>query len=400
MIYQDDDHSCGLAVTRNLLIEITKDRAYGSEIFKSSCDTFFKIQKELETRGIKSEGYLVDEAGLMKIDDPFIAQFKTEVGYHFVLVRRKRNGFKIIDSGRGKYYLSFKDFNKQFTGRVLEVKESNPVKAKKKKFLKRQEKACLVFLSFFELAFVSFALYFTDEEKHALLMLSFFLLMAVTMAIKKWYILNIYRSTDRRFLLPYLYKTKEKKNFEKLARIRNQRIKQFTDFLLLLESFILISCYVIFLDRFIFFTIFSSIVINTILYFIVKPREKRSFALTLKEERGFMDVVDTNGTYDELFNRYLRSTKESNKILLIELIRKGISIFSVAMMVLCAALIKNNYSPVFLIFNFFFVSYFTDLVVRILDSAIRFDPYLVAFNSLNLKEELGLLDKSEVLGYN
>lgn len=400
MIYQDDNHSCGLAVTRNLLVELAQNRSYGSECFKTDCDTFFKIKKELEQRGVKSEGYLVDEEGLNKIKSPFIAQFKTDVGYHFVLVKRKHGRYRIIDSGRGKYNLSFEEFNQYFTGRVLEVQDNKIVKPQKKRFLKRSEILFLVTISLFELAFMSLALYFTDNQNHLALMLSFFALMSLAVVGKRVYILKLYRKIDRRFLLPYLYNTKDEKNFEHLVKIKNQRLKQLADFLVLIESFALISLYVLFLDRFIFLSIFLALIINIILYFIVKPSEKKSFALSLKEEKGFYEVIRTNGFYSELQKRYLKTTKEGNKILGLELARRGISVFSVALLVLVSALNKNNYSPVFLIFNFFFISYFIDLVMRILDNAMKFDPYLVSLNRLNLKENLSLLDKSEVLGYN
>ncbi|MDY4156030.1 MAG: cysteine peptidase family C39 domain-containing protein, partial [Bacilli bacterium] len=128
MVYQDEKSNCGEFALRNLLRIISRSKAYYFIPFSKEITSFYDMKEELVALGYEVKCYNYLDIDSLKKKKVYIEQFKGKEENHFVVIKKTifTNLFKVIDSGKGKYYLTKKGIKNKSNRNVLVIEKDAP----------------------------------------------------------------------------------------------------------------------------------------------------------------------------------------------------------------------------------------------------------------------------------
>lgn len=133
IVLQEGNKDCGasslLSIIRYYGGDISLDRLIDMTKTTKDGTNFFNIQKAAKKMGLVGTGYKADDSDfLLKIEGPFIVQFKIDSYFHFVVVYKIRdNVVTIMDPAKGKVQMDMFDFTNNWTGYIMTFEKEGDV---------------------------------------------------------------------------------------------------------------------------------------------------------------------------------------------------------------------------------------------------------------------------------
>ena len=265
MVYQDEKSNCGEFALRNLLRIISRSKAYYFIPLSKEITSFYDMKEELVALGYEVKCYNYLDVDSLKKKKVYIEQFKGKEEDHFVVIKKTifNNIFKVIDSGKGKYYLTKKGIKNKSNRNVLVIEKDAPEHIYLD-VINKKDKLVYSLIVFFE--YLSFLLlYFKGFTKNYLFYI-FITLIFLFSYMDKSFLARMSNKIDREKIASYLddYEEEEFKflNDFKASYLKEINLKISGLFLLLsllitsvyvdlkyLFLLILISIFTIFFDK-------------------------------------------------------------------------------------------------------------------------------------------------------
>lgn len=265
MVYQDEKSNCGEFALRNLLRIISRSKAYYFIPFSKEITSFYDMKEELVALGYEVKCYNYLDVDSLKKKKVYIEQFKGKEEDHFVVIKKTifTNLFKVIDSGKGKYYLTKKGIKNKSNRNVLVIEKDAPEHIYLDVINKKDKLVYSVIVFFEYLSFLM--LYFIGFTKNYLFYI-FITLIFLFSYMDKSFLARMSNKIDREKIASYLdaYEEEEFKflNDFKASYLKEMNLKISGLFLLLsllitsvyvdlkyLFLLILISVFTIFFDK-------------------------------------------------------------------------------------------------------------------------------------------------------
>ncbi len=395
IIYQVKENDCGICALKNLMFLIYKTSKVFNLYYKNNCHNFYQIIDCAADYGVYLKGYEIDDKMLLNIKKPFIAAIYFNDKEHFV-VCEKISGRKItvIDSLIGKRKMNIDEFKKIFRYRILEVANVVKKKIRRIHLFSRKEVINIIAISFIELALSFLTLLFIDKRNIVLLIASGAFLIGIYI-VKKLLSIRILENIDKRFILPYFLKEKDRVELHNLIEIKINCFKSVMNFCTHLQVIIIIFYFMLTINILYGFSLLIDLGVVTISYLCFKPKKNAAFRKVLIAE----NFVSSNNE-DIFFSNYKKAQKTGKKYMLLDSLSKYLPlVISLGLNFLNIRLISSFDSFDLLMFIIYNCSVILMLNQLLSDEESIKDSF-IEIGRLNVCSRLPLIDKYSLLGYN
>lgn len=372
MIYQKELTDCGSAVVRQIAVLMQHDRGFAACFLKTDCRTFSAMKTDLARLGLKSEGYLVDWKGLAEVRAPFIAQLQFEGVFHFVTILSVRSKRVIaLDPAYGRRVFDAAEFEKCFTGRVLEIISREKKRAARFRLLSAVEVTWLWLLTLLESFFVLGLFFFLGDKKNLWICFASLLAMAAAVVWRRCYLLRLSKKIDHRLLIPHFFKEKDRDNYRRLQKIKTEHLRLLASLLVHGAGLGVILILMLVNDLYFFISSLIVILLTFLLDFCLVGRRKRLERIALELENKFeKDVLSGRA---EAIKSYSLALKRSENYAFYVLLPRVILFILAIGMTLATAFWSDRLMPSYLIFNTSYLMVLSTIFSRVLNGVKNFD---------------------------
>lgn len=382
MLRQNNDHDCGVAVSKMMLALHHKNVNFLRLKTTKNLNDFLKIKQFCGEYGLELQGRKISSyEDFYKIKTPIIVQTNNNDKYHFLIIKRKGKKYIINDPGFGTYKTTSEQLVKEMTGYFLEVvnpkgshyhlKEEEMINSPLKRGPLFGFISCHV-LSLCML-FLSFMIFNRPETIHYSIILaasSF-----VFFVLSRHSLIRV-NSTYEKTTIPILSKCKETKfqeNFYKLQLIKKDLIAPFTNVFTSIITTLLIFV-IIGINDYKLLIVAISVVGLEFVFKKIKLRKN-------DEYRSFEGLIAETGKKEEGRDENLTLINKKSEEFIQKLFFKDIlTNVAIFFFVYIVMLINGIYSLNYMLLYLFTFLYLKTNVMTLLDCRKNISDY---YNTLN-----------------
>ena len=349
--YQGNDHDCGFAAMKMLLANKTHNKSY---LFikkpkKKKSFTFHDLSVIAKGYGFTLSGFEIPTEDYRDIPKGSVVLFKDNHSVYLKKVGKRKATY--YDPNIGKVSIPNKEFEKKWTGLVLEcanAQRAKPLKLKKD----RMTPLWMDIIHYLMLAVVFASLmagfYLINDSTNIIFTMGFLLLFAITELVENWYILKELKYFDKKFLVNF-FSRRSNRSIERYRYYWDYKKNYFIVAKLLISNMIMILVFSILLcindyrNVFVFLILLLVKMIDNIL-FSKKEKEK------IREIEGIEAIAFDN---DSTLNHSLeRASKLAGKVSLDASYKKVMYMFVCLCLSLGMMIASGVVSTNFIIFHF------------------------------------------------
>lgn len=399
MVFQSNEEECGKACVRNVLAYKFKNREYETATIKQDCKDFLSREEALLEKGIQRSSFKLDDiTKISKKELPLICQVINGEQRHFVRVKKiRKDSVIVLDPQFGKRNLSHQEWKSVYQGFTRTYEHGAEREKPKNRSLVPFYGRLLYFVLFLCLtAFLCLSLLFSASKEGFFLGVVFFSLFRISLALTNSLGFALRKQFEEKRRLPYLDKTREKKDRERLSLIFQEEIKRYSS-IVNSSSVVLSMAFLLFFDN-----IYSAFLVVVGLLFSF-------FRFLLWRKKNYVDYFCTKKENEFVRSRkrekrekksYKEASRKANEYLGENIILILIEIRCLTVLLRMITQKEESFSLPYFLFRLRTASSFSFTGRNLLKSLYSHEKETRLRNSLSFPLRDFLNEKASPLGYN